>query len=80
MDFIGFGRIYHGMTQQERRTMKIGQEYDLVEDLERDLLDAIAEAAKAHFQGENSDVELKRVQQLSRQRLELRVERHAAAA
>lgn len=60
--------------------MKIGQEHDPVEDLERDLLDAIAEAAKVRFQGENSEVELKRVQQLSRQRLELRVERHAAAA
>jgi len=60
--------------------MKIGQEHDPVEDLERDLLDAIAEAAKVRFQGENDDVELKRVQQLSRQRLDLRVERHAAAA
>lgn len=60
--------------------MKIGQEHDPVEDLERDLLDAIAEAAKARFQGENSDVEMKRVQQLSRQRLDLRVQRHAAAA
>jgi len=68
------------MMQQERRTMKIGQEHDPVEDLERDLLDAIAEAAKVRFQGENDDVELKRVQQLSRQRLDLRVERHAAAA
>ncbi len=60
--------------------MKIGQEHDPVEDLERDLLDAIAEAAKVRFQGENSDVEMKRVQQLSRQRLDLRVQRHAAAA
>tara|TARA_Y100000780_G_C13498269_1_gene345059 strand:- start:74 stop:277 length:204 start_codon:yes stop_codon:yes gene_type:complete len=66
--------------QQERCTMKIGQEHDPVEDLERDLLDAIAEAAKVRFQGENSDVEMKRVQQLSRQRLDLRVQRHAAAA
>ena len=60
--------------------MKIGQEHDPVEDLQRDLLDAIAEAAKVRFQGENSDVEMKRVQQLSRQRLDLRVQRHAAAA
>ena len=60
--------------------MKIGQEYDPVEDLERDLLDAIAEAAKVRFRGANSDVELKRVQQLSRQRLDMQLERHAAAA
>ena len=60
--------------------MKIGQEHDPVEDLERDLLDAIAEAAKVRFQGENSDVEMRRVQQLSRQRLDLRLEWHAVAA
>ena len=59
--------------------MKIGQEHDPVEDLERDLLNAIADAAKVRFQGENSDAEFERVQRLSRQRLNLKVEQHVAA-
>lgn len=59
--------------------MKIGQEHDPVEDLERDLLNAIADAAKVCFQGENSDAEFDRVQRLSRQRLNLKVEQRVAA-
>lgn len=59
--------------------MKIGQEHDPIEDLERDLLNAIADAAKVRFQGENSDAEFERVQRLSRQRLNLKVEQRVAA-
>lgn len=59
--------------------MKIGQEHDPVEDLERDLLNAIADATKVRFQGENSDAEFERVQRLSRQRLNLKVEQRVAA-
>ena len=51
---------------------KIGLEPDPVEDLERNLLRAIGVAFKAQFSGEGDpDAELKKVQQLSQERLDL---------
>ena len=79
MDFCFFGPICGMRLEQERSIMKIGQEHDPIEDLERDLLNAIADAANVRFQGENSNAEFARVQLLSRQRLNLKVEQRVAA-